>query len=536
MLDFVKRNLNIGSRHREETNPCVATCCGFILIIVGLILLGYFEYNYVVDLKNISDLEDSVIELTPSQLYDAGSTHDGEYIQFYGTLDVNTTLASFTDTKTTLHAANSIVAMKRSTMILNYEESKGNCLRYDSKNHCQEYSYNYNLDWTSTAISSSSFHNPSYHNTGFSSKAPELCTQTSTCSDEWFAPDGSSFVGKFDINYNLLSKYTSENSGVYSTMTSNSFTNWGSFQSLYQSKGWTIDNYQNIIKGNTYTQGSVKVSYYEAPSGSIVSILAKQSSQRTSPGGRVKLEPIELRGKTYFRIESGMHTKSDMMTDLESEADTTVWVMRFVTFFMLFLGIRSLFSIIDFLLDYMPHCFCGIMSCLGEIAPCILWIVSFCSAVCIWLTVWAICWVIFRPIYLAIILPLVIIAVGISVWYGRKRKALKAKQLENTANTQTFQQVQNPVPVAQQVPVPPQPQPMYTAPQQVYAPQPAYAPPMQQQQPQMQQVQPAYAPPMQQPKPQQQFYSAQPTYGAPEYAQQPMYPHLNNNQGSQPYQ
>lgn len=168
------------------------------------------------------------------------------------------------------------------------------------------------------------------------------------------------------------------------------------------------------------------MSYSQIKSGQTVSVLAKQSSNRLSNAftlqPRVMLEPIMLRGKKYFKIRNGIVTKNEMMNDFKFEATMMVWIMRAISFMLVFIGIRTIFGLVDYFLATVPGFICGFLGCLQQIAECFLCLVAFFAASWMWFLVWGICWLIFRPMYLIIICPIGIIPLAITCCCQRKRK------------------------------------------------------------------------------------------------------------------
>ena len=457
MLNFVKNNLNVsrsGSQQNNNnndnktcTNNRCTTFCGCIFIIAGVMLLGYFELDHVINLKNISDFQNAVYQVSPT----SPTTNAGKFITFHGTLQTHLDSLKHVRDRQTKLVAKSSVAMKRNVLIRNWREKKY-CTKFDSSNkkQCIEWDYQYDLPWTSTVVNTSSFHDTSYQNSDFNIAAPKLCdatTHSNDCSEKWFAPDGSTFVGQFDINQKLIEQYSDIHG--WNSMTAIDFERgrWAVFKFIYNSRnGWTIDNSgYRMIKGNEEYQGSVKLSYQQVPANGTVTVLAKQSDQTTADG-RIKLEPIKMRGKEYFTIKMGIKTKDEMLNDLKSEPNVImmVWIMRVGSFVCILLGIGSLIYNRDYTFVKMRCCmsFCPCIECLQKIDyACVLWAVSFIAAVCIWLIVWSTCWVVFQPIYLAIVLSIAIIPIALTIWYHKKKNQNQSHNQTGDAATTNEQQL-----------------------------------------------------------------------------------------------
>lgn len=115
----------------------------------------------------------------------------------------------------------------------------------------------------------------------------------------------------------------------------------------------------------------------------VVSIIAQQTGTTLQP----YLAPA---GETVMLLSTGVHSPAQMIADAQSENRMIAWILRLVTFIMLFAGFSLILSPLVVLADVIPF--------LGSIVNFGTGFVAFICGLCVWIVATAIAWFVTRPL------------------------------------------------------------------------------------------------------------------------------------------
>lgn len=157
--------------------------------------------------------------------------------------------------------------------------------------------------------------------------------------------------------------------------------------------------------------GDVRISwFYIAPEQSI-SIIAQQTGSTFTP--YVSKE----NGKKVSLLSMGIKNKEEMLSDAHSANSFTTWILRFVGWFVIFLGLCMILKPLSVLADVVPF--------IGSLVATGTTILAFIISAMVALATIAIAWLFYRPL---ISVPLAFVIVGLIVWLIMRNKKAKTAQ------------------------------------------------------------------------------------------------------------
>lgn len=149
--------------------------------------------------------------------------------------------------------------------------------------------------------------------------------------------------------------------------------------------------------------GDVRISFRITPQDD-VSIIAEQR--------KGELVPAKLSsGRSYSRVEQGNKTLDEMVSNARSEVKLRTWILRFVGFVLMGMGISLIFRPLVVLADVVPL--------FGNIVGAGVGFVSFSVAAILSLTTIAIAWIAYRP-YISF--PLLAVAAGVLFFLWKRSR------------------------------------------------------------------------------------------------------------------
>lgn len=177
-------------------------------------------------------------------------------------------------------------------------------------------------------------------------------------------------------------------------------------------KGKSKINNNGIYVGNNPSDpqiGDLRISY-SIVKPQMVSVVSKQMGDT--------FEPYKTKTDTEInRLESGEKSAASMFAQMEKENVMRTWIVRFVGFLLMAMGIGMIFKPISTLGDVIPI--------VGNILGMGIGVVAFIVALVLSLVTIAIAWILYRPV-LAIILLVVGVGAFAAIWYIAKQKKAKA--------------------------------------------------------------------------------------------------------------
>lgn len=145
-----------------------------------------------------------------------------------------------------------------------------------------------------------------------------------------------------------------------------------------------------------------------------VSIVAQQNDQT--------LQPYQApAGKTVMLLNTGAHSSDELFTDAFTDNTMVTWVLRLISFALLFAGFSLILKPLVVLADVLP--FAGTIVSFGT------GFVAFVCALVVWLIVTAIAWFVIRPfVSIGLILAAVLLFFGLMHWRKKPQLLVKSEQ------------------------------------------------------------------------------------------------------------
>jgi len=251
--------------------------------------------------------------------------------------------------------------------------------------------YTYKKDWAADRIDSGSFKKQGYNNPVMTYKSQ---TETAKLVK----------VGAFRLTPALIGQISASESLPMAQENLNKLP--------ADIKGKSKIHNNGIYVGNNPSDpqiGDLRISY-SIVKPQMVSVVSKQMGDT--------FEPYKTKTDTEInRLESGEKSAAAMFAQMEKENVMRTWIVRFVGFLLMAMGIGMIFKPISTLGDVIPI--------VGNILGMGIGIVSFIVALVLSLITIAIAWVVYRPV-LAIILLVIGVGAFAAVWYIAKQKKAKA--------------------------------------------------------------------------------------------------------------
>eukprot|EP01012_Entosiphon_sulcatum_P038297 TRINITY_DN495_c0_g1_i1.p1 TRINITY_DN495_c0_g1~~TRINITY_DN495_c0_g1_i1.p1 ORF type:complete len:538 (-),score=32.64 TRINITY_DN495_c0_g1_i1:141-1754(-) len=349
-------------------------CIGVVLLIVFCVILVWNEGKTVKDQKAIQQGRKDVVELGCSM----DTAKVGKLV--HASCSLSSTRLS--DPVFSSVAVNG-VWLSRSVEMLQWTESSTS-----SKSNGQTVTrYSYSTTWSSGQISTSSFHNP--QGCGGTCYNP---TFPSFSSQKWWVEP--TFFGNFTLPTDLRNKITGS-TAITPPSTSRSCSQLSSSQppsvistdTTTPSGGYLYTNCGNVV-------GTLRIKW-TASSATSASVLAKL----TDAGSFVEWKASS--GSTIYRLSEGNKSASSMFDDASSAAKVRTWVLRFVGWLLIWLGLQLITGPVA----VMPTIIPCVGDFLSDIVGCVLCAVNCCLATGIALFFIALGWLAYRP---AVGVPLLI--------------------------------------------------------------------------------------------------------------------------------
>jgi hypothetical protein len=251
----------------------------------------------------------------------------------------------------------------------------------DSDDNDNTTTYTYNRTWSDRAIDSSGFHYPDGH------QNPEMPFSSTRAS----APDAK--LGGWPLDGGTLDRIDLT-------------------QDLRPTPpvGWKpSDNF--LYRGDPGTPkiGDMRVRFQGLPSGTTISVLARQSSggfaaYTASNGYSVELAAI------------GNHTSADLIQHQRQVEALTTWILRGVGWLVVFVGFASLMAPLSAIASFVPILGGLVRGAVGGFA--------FVLSVPVTFVVIALAWIFYRPLLGGgLLLAAAVLAVGLWFWHHRRTAA-----------------------------------------------------------------------------------------------------------------
>jgi len=267
------------------------------------------------------------------------------------------------------------ISYSRDTEMYQWYESKSTRKEKTSGGGTKDVtSYSYSKQWRSTLISSSSFRQQS----------STRVNPTSFLIEDFSAK--SSDIG--------LGPYTIDDLEIINQINwAETWTDAPVNTSLLNFTGYTTTFSFGTLKiqktANVDTVGDNRATL-EITSPDTVSVVARQSA-----AGKLEPYPTET-GNTLLLFSRGTQTSDELFTQAEEDNTMWTWILRFVGFLVMVIGISMILNPIAVAFDVLP--FCG-DALEGAIGGCIIPCIAVCISLPLSLLIISIAWIFYRPYF-----------------------------------------------------------------------------------------------------------------------------------------
>jgi len=388
---------------KRLTGSLKGIASGFIMFIIGTIVLFWNEGNFVKTKKSIQEAEGNV-ELV-SDVSNIDPSLNGKLIHATAFANTDETL-----TDDLFGVNETAISIHRKVEYYQYKENSHSTTK-DKIGGGQETvtTYTYEKEWISFPVSSESFKDPEYQYSNF---------VLTTVEDKSIQAQNVSFGA-----YKLPKFIVSSISGKVPADVKLEKTELQQWQKVilekYSSMRLPTDSTPkqmvhingNVVyfgqSPNVANIGDVRVTITKTMPADI-SIIAKVN-------GSTFEEYHAKNGKTFSKVAMGTVSADNMFADAHSSNTKWTWVLRLLGIFLVIGGLRSMFSILPTLFKVLPF--------LGNIVGAGVGLVCWVLGIAWSLIFIAIAWLWYRPI-----IGIILLAVAVAgIWYLKK----KSKPIKN---------------------------------------------------------------------------------------------------------
>lgn len=363
---------------------------GLILLLVGTIMLCWNESNNVKNLKTVSEISNTYIDIPGDSIK---KENDGKLIATNGNLVVEDDIIE----DPIFNIGEKNIKLSRKVEMYQWEENK-------KKDSNDNYKYTYTGKWSTHLINSDSFENTSYVNP----KSMEYESQD-------FIADSVS-LGAYELNENEKNSVSTNKKVILS-------------QTATLPMGYQISNnyITNSYDVNSPQVGDIRISFY-INDWSNASVLAVQD-------GTTFKEYKSKAGKSVDKIIEGKHDGSEIIKEIENENNTIKWIFRAIGLVSIILGYILLINPLVTIISFIPL--------LGNIVGGALNFAASLIGIVHSLIVIALAWIVVRPL-LGIGL---LIAAGILIFFIVKYIKKKGKKINKNTSESNINNVTPPQPM-----------------------------------------------------------------------------------------
>lgn len=335
---------------------------GIILIIAGTVILWKNEENNVKNIKTVSEITDTAIEVVSNKI---DNKNNGKLVITSGDINV---IDDIVNDQALLIGVKTPI-LRRTVEVYQWREKENT----DDEGNT---TYSYTKEWSEGLIDSSSFNDSSHTNP----------TSSPYNSEEFTAKNVK--IGEFNLSDNLVKELP--------TNANLDLTNIQNIPSGFTKINNYLTNAQDINNPNI---GDIRISY-QYNNYKTVTILAVQQNNSFVPF-------VSKVGKTVERIDEGTLNKDNLVQRMTNENNFLKWMLRLMGAIFIVIGYIALISPLTNVLGFIPLLGNLVNSALNGVLALIGLIHS--------LIVIAIAWFVFRPIVsicLGIIIVLLILLIN----------------------------------------------------------------------------------------------------------------------------
>jgi len=380
---------------------------GFIMFIIGTVVLFWNEGNFVKTQKSLKEAEGVLVRV--SNVSEVDPSLNGKLIHATALADSKETL-----TDDLFGVSETAISISRTVEYYQYEEQSSTTTK-DKIGGGQEHvtTYTYEKKWTSQPIDSETFTDSKYKKSNFA--------LTSIAAKSERAKEVS--FGGYRLPGFIISSISGSVPAIVN-LTDEEIEQWKNVLARDMSMPYSEVAQMVQVNGNIVyfgkspsvpTIGDVRVTLTKVMPCDI-SIIAKVV-------GSTFEEYTASNGKTVSQVAMGTVSSEKMFADAHSSNKLWTWVLRLVGVILVISGLRAMFSILPALFKIIP--FLG--KIIGAGVGFICGIGGF-----VWsLVVISIAWLTYRPL---IGIPMLLLAIA-GIWYLRKRGKEAKVAEENTVTS-----------------------------------------------------------------------------------------------------
>ena len=348
-------------------NSFKGIAAGFIMIIIGVVLLWWNEGNNVKNLKTTAELEKTYIEVKSDTV---DSKNEGKLVATSGKI-INE--EELTDSKFGVTIKTPVLT--RTVEMYQWDEKSDNDEDGDT-------TYYYEKKWSDTIIDSSSFHQSGHENPDHKLYDDEVFTSSDVK------------VGTFSLSNDQLMMLSTK--GTYTDFD----------QEVIHSLDLTVSN--NYITNSSNIDspkiGDVRISFHYNDS-TEVSVLAVQKGNSFAPF-------TSSAGKTVSRVMDGIHTGKEMIEEIKAENNLLKWILRGIGALLCVIGIGTILSPISTITGFIPI--------LGSVVGAAVGFISLALGLSLSLVIIAIAWIRYRPVLGISLLAIAAVLIVFLILRGKK--------------------------------------------------------------------------------------------------------------------
>lgn len=444
--------------HRPRWPAAIAICVGVLMVVGSTGLLGWNEFNHVANKRVIWYVSENAVNTSanagciPSQL----NANKGVFVScpVSRLAPVQSILQTAQTARYDYTWAGSGTYATVSPQFYGWLE-QSNPVQGGGPSQCQT-RFSYKLGW----VAASTYNPSSFGCYNASLPAGFCCNITASClnnisaclqtrpsadwtSQTYFAGPNSVGIGDTSpaASAYLLNNCPSSGAAWPCTTTGTGtgmLSAWGSVQwgpvTFGTGSPWTGKRAYRTLGGSVVyaSGGALRAGDYkltfaksDVALGMAFTVIAFQGDPEGFgyQAGDVQLKPwdTKLGGSlgivNWFSV--GTKTMEQMIHEKVTKNDAITWILRFVGFLTMLLGLQMITGPIA----VMPHLFpCGIGDCLGEILGCMLCILNLLVATAMSFMIIAIAWLAARPLVGSVFLAAAVILLGAAMFLQRKRR------------------------------------------------------------------------------------------------------------------
>lgn len=363
---------------------------GFILILIGIVLLWWNEGNNVKNLKTTAEMDKSLVEVSSNKV---DSKNEGKLIATSGKIENTEELVD-----STFQVKIVTPKMRRIVEVYQWEEDSNT----DEDGNT---TYQYQKVWKDEIIDSTDFHQSGHDNPKQMQYQNEVYKSNNVK------------VGAFTLSPNQIDRLSTN--GNYNSFNEETVSQLGlKIDTDYLTTSTDIDNPQI---------GDIRISF-EYNNSTDISVLAVQKGNSFG-------DFVSKAGKTINKVVDGTHSGTEMINSIKEGNKIFKWVFRFLGTLLIVIGIATILGPISTISSYVPI--------LGNVVGAAVGLISLVLGTAISLVIIALAWLRYRPIIGLILLAIVVALVVFLVKKGKKTPAPSLSQPVQTQETSIPNQINN---------------------------------------------------------------------------------------------